>query len=779
MHDRTPPTPLGLSVAAALLCGVTLLQLAPSLPPVWLAAGLSTLLFAGFVRRPRLRIVCAFLFGVAWASVWGQHAMQSRWQGDASRDTWRLSGHVVGLPVLDANGVRFDFRMDAGEPASLVGEKLRLGWYGRQEGLEPGSRWEFDARLKRPRGVLNAGGYDAERQAIVQRIAATGYVRADGRALSLADGAGIDRWRDAIAQQMASALPDGRDRFVRALAIGDTRGLGDEDWEILRSTGLTHQIAISGFHVGMVAGFGSLCVLGLYRVLPGWGRRVPRPQAAAIGAFAFALAYSALAGFALPTVRTLLMIAAVAALRMLRRPQRAQDAIALALIVVMLFDPLSVLTPGFWLSFIGVAWLLWCLPQPRESGLLRSFLQAQSVAVLGLLPLTIWFFGQASLSGPIANLVGIPVISLLVVPLCLLGLLLSLVWKAAAVACWQLAAFCMEGLWHGLELLASSPATLLWLPEPSLAAFALACIGAFWLLMPRAVAGKWLAILLFLPLVWPATFRPALREAEIVVLDVGQGSSVLIRTQNYALLLDAGPASERGLDYGEAAVVPALRALAVARLDRLMLSHGDNDHAGGAGAVLAAFPEAGAYAPEGWAPVGSQLCRRGDRWRWDGVDFQVLHPPPLFPYLRNDSSCVLRVEASGRVALLPGDIGKYVEARLQRENAAGLRADWLLVPHHGSETSSTGEFISAVAPAWAVVSAGADNRFGLPRETVLQRYRHRNARILNTADAGMLRFALRADGVHLLEARRTHRPRYWRDRPDASQAMLSAIPPKT
>ena len=167
------------------------------------------------------------------------------------------------------------------------------------------------------------------------------------------------------------------------------------------------------------------------------------------------------------------------------------------------------------------------------------------------------------------------------------------------------------------------------------------------------------------------------------------------------------------------------------------------------------------------------------RWNWDGVDFRILHPPPLFPYLRNDSSCVLRVEAGGRVALLPGDIGQYVEMRLLREQAADIRADLLLVPHHGSETSSTGEFIAAVAPTWAVVSAGADNRFGLPRDTVLQRYEHRKARILNTAETGMLRFALGAEGLSLLEARRTHHPRYWRDRPDPAQAMLSAIPPKT
>lgn len=779
MRHRAPPTPLGLSVAAALLCGATLPQWAPSLPPVWLGLALTVLALAGFVRLPAWRIAFAFLFGLAWAATVGEYAMQSRWQGDGSRDTWRVTGRVVGLPVADAAGTRFDLAVDASESAWLVGEKIRLGWYGRREGLEPGSRWRFEVRLKRPRGVVNPGGYDAERQALVQRIAATGYVRNAEYARQLDAGGGMDRWRDALAQRILQALPDGRDRFVRALAIGDTRGLRDEDWEVLRSTGLTHQIAISGFHVGMVAGFGSLCILLLYRLLPGAGRLLPRPQAAAIGALLFALAYSALAGFALPTVRTLLMIAAVALLRLLRRPQRTPDAIALALVAVLVFDPLSVLTPGFWLSFIGVAWLVWCLPHPRPAGLLRSFLEAQTVAMLGLLPLTIWFFGQASVSGPIANLIGIPIISLVVVPLSLAGLLLSAVWQPAAIGLWQVAAACMDLLWRFLLWLSSSPTTLLWLPEPSLLAFVLACLGAFWLLLPRGVAGKSLAALLFLPVLWPSTFSPAPAEAEIAVIDVGQGGAVLVRTRHHALLFDAGPASERGLDYGEAVVVPALRAMAVGHLDRLIVSHGDNDHAGGVASVLAAFPGTPMNSPEGWGARDGPHCRKGMHWRWDGVDFRILHPPPLFPYLRNDSSCVLRIEAGGRVALLPGDIGQYVEARLLREQAAAIRADLLLVPHHGSETSSTGEFIAAVAPRWAVVSAGADNRFGLPRDTVLQRYEYRQARILNTAETGMLRFALRREGLSLLEARRTRHARYWRDRPDPAQAMLSAIPPKT
>jgi competence protein ComEC len=763
-------------LAVALLSGVCLVQLLPTLPPVWLSGLTLAGLALAWLRAPRARMVVAVLIGAAWAAAFGQLAMQARWPGGDPQAIYRIEGRVRGLPLRDEHSLRFDFAVEAGDREDLVGRRLRLGWYGQPPAMPPGSRWALSVRLKRPHGTANAGGFDAEKQALVQGIAAVGYVRVEDAPRRLAPGGGIDQWRERISAAIARALPNGRGRFVQALAIGDTRQLVDADWEILRSTGLTHQIAISGFHVGMVAGLGSLLVAVWYRLFPALGRRWPRPLAAATGAMAFAMAYTALAGFALPTVRTLLMIAVVLLARAWRRPQHAADAIGLAVIAVLVCDPLAVLTPGFWLSFVGVAWLLWCLPHERQAGFLREFLQAQGVAMLGLLPFTVWFFGQAALPGPLANVLGIPAISLVVVPLSLLGVMALPFSADAAGWLWSGAALAMDRLWDCLEAMMHWPHALIWLPEASLSALLLACAGAFWLLLPRGAPGKALAALLFLPLLWPGNDLPAPNAAEIVLIDVGQGTSVLVRTHRHALLLDAGPANERGLDAGEAIVVPALHALGISRLDRLILSHGDNDHAGGAAAVRRAFTDLPVFAPEGWAEPGMRLCQGGQRWRWDGVEFSFLHPPAEFPYLRNESSCVLRIEAGGHVALLPGDIGKHIEARLLRENAGRLRADLLLAPHHGSETSSTPAFLQAVQPRWVAISAGAENRFRLPRETVLARYRKAGARIANTADTGMLRFALGNDGVRLVEARRGQRRRYWRASPPAAQAMLSAIP---
>ncbi|OGT59146.1 MAG: DNA internalization-related competence protein ComEC/Rec2 [Gammaproteobacteria bacterium RIFCSPHIGHO2_12_FULL_63_22] len=764
MNWRTPLPPLGMMVAVAVLAGVSVVQVFPWLPPLWASAALLAAAAILFRQSDGCRFIGGVLFGIAWACLVGQSVMESRLPTALSRQDFAIEGQVLGLPQREDESIRFDFRIEKGSVGAPVGERVRLGWYGQVvPKIEPGSRWQFRVRLKRPMGVLNPGGRDFERSALAMRIAATGYVREPGLARQLHPGRGVDRLRDQISARIAQALPEGNGRFVQALAVGDTRNIQPGDWEVLRATGLTHQIAISGFHVGMVGGLGALLMSALFRLFPGWGRRLPRPQAVALAAMFSAFAYTALAGFALPTVRTWLMIAVVLSARLLRRPQSGRESYALALVAVLLFDPLSVLAPGFWLSFAGVGWLIWCLPQSRGTGHVRSFLQAQGVAVLGLLPLTIWFFGQASIPGPVANLVGVPVISLCVVPLALLGLLLSTVSATAAAFCWHASARVMDWLWSALEAMADWPGSMMWLAETGFVAFALACLAAFWLLLPRGTPGRALACVLFLPMLWPDLNPPAPGQVEIRVIDVGQGLSVLVQTASHNLLFDAAAASPRGLDMGEAAVVPTLRALGVSHLDTLLISHGDNDHSGGMQAVVRAYPGVRVLGVEGWARPGMGLCQSTQAWRWDGVNFRVLHPPPLFPYLRNDSSCVLRIEAGGRVALLPGDIGRQVEQRLLNMHPGELQADLLLVPHHGSLTSSSTPFIHQVAPRWAVVSAGAENRFGLPRAEVLDRYSRTGSIVLNTASAGAIAFRLDASGAQLISERRGDRPRYWRE----------------
>lgn len=769
-------TPLiGPVTAAALLAGTTACMLLPRLPPPWMALLALAAAIALLRRHGAARVAGALLLGLGWAALHGAHALSQQLPHDWERRELALRGTVVELPVREARRVRFVFEVDDADdqPPPLRGRVLRLSWYDGHDGPAPalraGERWTLHARVRAPRGLRNPGGVDSEKHAAAQRIAATGYVRGPDRARRLQPAQGLQGWRDAMSARIDAALPEGRGRFVQALALGDTRALADEDWDVLRANGLTHLIAISGFHVGLVAGLFALVARGVWWAWPALGRRLPRPIAAAVGAACGALSYAAVAGFALPTVRTLLMIAVVAAARLARRAVPASQTLALAAIAVLLADPLAVLGAGFWLSFLGVAWLLWCLPGVQSP--VRGFLSAQGVATLGLLPLTAMLFGQASLAGPFANLVAVPWWSLVVVPLSLLGLGLESIHAGLGAWAWQAAVGCFELSWPLFERLAASPLSVWWLPEPRAFALPLAMLAAFWWLLPRGTPGKALATLLWLPLLWPDRRLPAQGEFDVVAIDVGQGLSVLVRTAGHTLLYDMGPAVEDGFDAGERAVVPALRGLGVRRLDLAMVSHGDNDHAGGWPAVRRAFAAPAVSAPDGAGIDAARPCRAGDAWTWDGVRFRVLHPPALFPYLRNESSCVLRIDGRHGSALLTGDIGEVVERTLVRAGAP-LRADVALVPHHGSAGSSDPAFVAAVRPRLALLSTGFGNRFRHPRPDVVARWRATGAATWDTAREGAVRVRVGADGVAATGERR-RAPRWWdaarrADRPDGA-----------
>jgi competence protein ComEC len=400
----------------------------------------------------------------------------------------------------------------------------------------------------------------------------------------------------------------------------------------------------------------------------------------------------------------------------------------------------------------------------------REFLGAQAVATLGLLPLTVALFGQASLAGPLANLVAVPWWSLVVVPMALLGTATESLYAGAGVWLWTLSAAAFDLSWPLFEALAKSPFALCWLPEARWFALPLALLGAFWLLLPRGVPGKGLALLLWLPLLWPDRGLPTRGEADIVMLDVGQGLSVLVRTRRHALLYDMGPKIEEGFDAGERVVVPALHALGVRRLDVAMASHGDSDHAGGLQAVLDAFPVGAVLgAPEDPLPQ-TRDCLADRQWRWDGVRIRVLHPPPHFPYLKNESSCVLRIETAHGAALLTGDIGEVVERTLLRDRPRDMRVRVLTVAHHGSLSSSDPDFVAATGARAALVSAGYDNRFRHPADEVVARWRSAGSQVPVTAETGALHVRL---GPQLtLQTRRGTRPRLW----DAVRRRAEAAP---
>ncbi len=773
---------LGKAVAVCFLLGICVALWLPLLLPVVVCGALAVLGLLGWWRGRVLRLAGAALAGFGWIGLHAGWVLAAQlpfaWDG---RD-FTVNGMVVDLPEHELRRTRFQLRVD-GDDANprLQGRRLQLSWYddfgqavaGPRMQLHAGQRWQLQVRLRVPRGLANPGGFDAERHALAQHISATGLVRAPATAQLRAEPSGLAAWRQFMASRIAAQVPTSSSRYVQALALGDTRGLSDADWQLLRATGLTHLIAISGFHVGMVAVCGAWLIGGIWRCLPWLGRRLPRPQAAAVGAFVAALVYAAVAGFALPTVRTVLMVAVIVLARLLRRPVDVLGSLGLAALAVLLVDPLSVLSAGFWLSFAGVAWLAWSLPERMHW--LRGFLSAQRVATLGLLPLSAMLFGQASAIGPLANLVAIPWWSLVVVPLAVFGTALEVLWSGSGAWVWRASAWCFDLSWPLFELLAGSRFSLWWLSEPAWYALPLALLGALWMLLPSGVPARPLALLLWLPLLMPWRELPREGEFELVMLDVGQGLAVLVRTQRHALLYDAGPAVRDGFDAGERVVVPALRALGVSRLEGLVISHGDLDHAGGVPAVQAALPVTTLHAPPGLAWQGVTACVAGHAWEWEGVRFEFLHPTEGFPYLRNESSCVLKVESEHGSVLLTGDVGEVVERGLLKRARAGLKADVVVLPHHGSGNSSSPAFVRATGAQLGLVSAGHANRFGHPRREVVDLWQRAGAEVLGTAGSGAVRVWLGRDGLQLRE-RRIARSRWW----DAAEraraaAILSGI----
>lgn len=755
-----------------LLLGVLVVQTFADLPRgVELGFVLACLLMgAGLVWRFRvMRVVAWGLLGMAWAMWRGVHAMDGRLPVALEGQDLVVTGQVVDLPDPRVDGTRFDFRLTSatrdGVPLSWNG-RVRLAWYDTAKTLRPCERWRLRVRLKRPRGMIDPGGADSERSALERGIDAVGYVRADGDERPLGQGFCVDRLRARLADSIAARVADAHDAaLLRALAVGDVRGLDADDWSVARTTGVSHLLAISGFHVGVAAAFGIGLATLVYALWPTLALRWPMVQAQAGGALAAALVYGALAGMGLPTLRTLLMIAVAVIARAGRRHSDASHALALALMALLLADPLAVLSAGFWLSFVGVACLMLCVGERQRGwrGFLRELTLAQWVMGVALLPLTLWFFGQASLVGALSNLVAVPAVSLLMVPLTLLGLVALMTYPPLAGWPLKLAAQAAHGLWWLLARMAMWPGATWYLPAVSPWALGLAMLGALWWLAPRGTPCRWLGGLLFLPLLVPAQAITPSGAFGAWVFDVGQGLSVLVRTRDHALLYDAGARYPSGFDVGAAAVVPSLHALGVRRLDVLMISHGDNDHAGGTQAVLAAYPAPRRLAGEPERmPVPMEPCRAGQSWRWDGVTFRVLGPQGR-PTHDNDRSCVLLVEGGGDRLLLTGDITQRVEGAVAQALPPG-RSVLMTVPHHGSETSSSAAFIAAVHPALAVVSAGWRNRFGHPRASVVARYRAAGVPLRNTARSGALELDFpvgRPAAVGPGERRR--RSRYWRE----------------
>lgn len=732
----------------ALASGLIALRYLPSIPSFeWV---LLVIVAGLLLLSMRVYPLGLFLLGLSWACVQGQSALDDRLSPALDGRTLWVEGRVVGLPQHADGVVRFEVR-DAYSRHGPLPNTLRLGWYGGPS-VNSGERWRLAVTLKRPKGLLNPQGFDYQAWLLAKRIGATGTIK-DGQLLAPARYA----WRDGVRQQLLRSDANGRAPWLAALVMGDGSGLSTEDWKLLQATGTVHLLVISGQHIGLFAGliYGLVALLARYGL---WPRRLPWLPWACGLAFAAAVGYGLLAGFEVPVQRACVMLGLVLIWRLRFRHLGPWLPFLLALNAVLIVEPLASLRPGFWLSFAAVAVLIFTFSARLGPWSWRAaWLRPQGLIALGLFPM-LWILGlPISLSGPLANLVAVPWISVLVLPAALLGtLMLPVPWLGQGLL-W-LAGGLLNGLIAGLELLAGmlSP----WLPATvPTSLWMLSALGALILLLPAGVVLR--------PLGWPlvllAVFAPRTLiphgQVEVLQLDVGQGLAIILRTRHHTLLYDAGP-KVRDFDQGQRVVVPALQSMGVATLDVMLLSHADSDHAGGAQAVDQSMKVKRVVS--GDVPLlpevlEAQPCINGERWEWDGVAFSLWQWSDATD--GNQSSCVLQVDASGERLLLTGDIDVEAERALL-DSPLAVATHWLQAPHHGSRTSSSMALLKRLSPSAVLISRGHGNAFGHPHPQVLARYAALGMTILDSAERGAIRFRLGAFGA--AQSQRDQR-RFWRD----------------
>lgn len=776
------------SAILGFVAGAALLQTQATLPgrAVLMALAAVALLLLAWRRLALIRLCSGCLLGWCWAGMLAVTALApSLAASDEGRDV-TLVGTVDSLPYTFAQGVRFNFLVEQVADGTPVPPHIALAWYAsaadRPATIQPGERWRLTVRLQRPHGSANPGGFDYEAWLLEQGVRATGYVRpaaGDRRLAAFVPGVGhlVERCRALLRARILQAL-DGREYagVIVALVIGDQRGIPQSDWEVFNRTGIGHLISISGLHITMIAGLAALGVSTLWRrsfftsaQLP---LLLPAQKVAALTGALVALLYVLLAGFGVPAQRTLYMILVVAAALWCGRLARVSHILCMALGLVVLLDPWALLWPGFWLSFGAVAAILYASVGRVQGAVtgwragLRAAAHTQYVVTLGLVPLTMLLFAQVSLASPLANAVAIPLVSLVVTPLALMGSLapapVSTGLLMAAHAVVQALAWLLEHLsslrWAVWSAPAADPVTC-----------ALAVFGVMWMLAPRGWPLRWLGIVSWLPLLAQLPTHPPPGSFTVTAFDAGQGMALLVETAQHRLMYDTGPAYSPESNGGSRVLNPYLRARGISALDGLIISHSDTDHVGGALALLAAV-KVGWVASSLWPhhPVAQAAprhlrCVAGQRWQWDGIDFTMLYPSAASyddAHLKaNGRSCTLKISNGRRSVLLAGDIEAAQEAQLVQGPPGQLRADVLLAPHHGSGTSSTAAFLEAVQPSIGIFQVGYRNRYRHPKQSVWDRYGAYQIARWRTDDTGAITIDV-SDTVAVSGYRAEH-PRYW------------------
>ncbi len=789
---------IGIYSLAFVFGAVWLLQ-QPVLPEIYWAIGLIPIVLAALIlSRLQFRfsvLVSRFLLfvvmlgaGFFWTALSAQmrlaDSLPYEWEG---KDIV-VTGVVPDMPQFARYSMRFRFDVEQVlTPDAVVPARIQLSWYrdNRRKGIAlphitAGERWRLTVRLKRPHGSANPHVLDYEARLLERNVRATGYVRAgqdNGRLVAWDSDPHyfFERKRDGIRSHFQHYLAEYPYAGVLiALVVGDQRAIPSEQWEIFTRTGTSHLMAISGSHITLVAGLVFLLAYWVWRRV-GLALWLPARKFALMCGLIVAIGYALLAGFAVPVKRALFMMIIIVVAFWGNQRVRTLPVLGWVLLLVVVLDPWSVIAPGFWLSFAAVA--LICLVvsgRIGRSGAVTGWVRIQWAIMLGLFPLLLILFQQISLISPVANAVAIPVITLVIVPLALLATIPGLEFLLLVAHSF------LQITMAVLQWLGELPLATWQQHAPPLWTVITATIGVIWLLLPggpglgvsAGFPARWLGILAGLPLFLVFPEKPAAGELWLTVLDVGQGLSVVLRTRNHTLLYDTGP-KYGDSDSGKYVILPFLRGEGIQTLDRMIVSHADSDHSGGALSILTSVKTGTLLAsiaadhPIRQAVPDNRYCLAGDSWWWDGVHFEILHPLESESLLQkrktNESSCVLKVTTSHGSVLLPGDIGQKTEAGLLQYAGTSLASSVLIVPHHGSRSSSSEAFVRQVDPDYAIFAVGYQSRFGHPHPEIIERYQAQDSQLQRSDHDGavLLRFVR---GTIEVDTWRKLNRRFWHDK---------------
>ncbi|MDA0979175.1 MAG: DNA internalization-related competence protein ComEC/Rec2 [Proteobacteria bacterium] len=713
----------------------------PDLPgPELLSVAVPVALAGCLYSRTRWLCALALASWVVTLEVAGERGLRV---SVAERIEGLYTGRIEGLPVHAGPFIRFGFQPSQGE---LQGRRLSIVWYQVEGQRQPvpraGETWQLRLRISPPGGSVNARVFDYEQWQFVKRIHGRGHVMSSADNVRLAAaGFSVDAMRERMRDFLATRVPADQLGTFLALALGDTSALTQRDWQILNATGTTHLLIVSGLHVGFIA----MLTFVLLRLIP-----VPFSMTVVLTMLATG-GYALLAGWGLPVQRAFVMTSVFLLARLIRRNTGVFTQLLAALVLILLMDPLASLASGFWLSFGAVAVLLAGLSGLRLDtfslrGKLEGGLRAQLLVYAGLMPLLAAQVGTIPFTSILVNLVAIPLTGLALVPMLSSGLLLAMLVPNAGIELLQVTGFVAWQLWRFLAWFAGFPLVLP-VSGPGILTLCLAISGALILLLPAGRGHRWIGLLLLATLLLRPERLPA-GDMRVTFLDVGQGLAVLIETSTGATLYDTGPAFPGGFSAASHIILPTLRQRGYRRLEAMIISHGDNDHAGGREILSSQFPVL--------RQIDTLDCDA--RWQQDQVYFRT------FSLLEkasdsNDASCLLYLVHGDVSLLLTGDIEARGEQGLLTRGLPPVSV--LSAPHHGSRTSSSPAMLNQLRPDLVVVSAGYGNRFGHPDARIVERYRRRHSRVMDTAFDGAVTIYSNSRYMTVESARATM-DRVWR-----------------